>query len=81
MSKYLLQRPDHGLPQLNEKDQLSHTNKTTDKILRLYISVFMLWNCKADGKIYDSTGGNYSPTRVKTSFNVFNTIVLILLVL
>ena len=66
MSKYLLQRPDQGLSQLNEKDQVSHTYETTCKILRLYISIFMLWNWKADGKISDSTGGNYSPTRVTT---------------
>jgi hypothetical protein len=66
MSKYLLQHSDHKLSQPNEKYQHSHTYKTIDKILHLYISVFVLWNCKADGKISDSTVGNYSPTCVST---------------
>jgi hypothetical protein len=61
-SKYLLRLSEHGELQPNGKDQLSHTYKTIDKILYIYISVLMLWDCTAAGKISDSTGGNNSTT-------------------
>jgi hypothetical protein len=67
MSKYFLQRPGHGNTQPNEKDQLSHPYKTIDEIPRLYISVFLLLNCKLEGKISESKVGKNFPTSATTT--------------